>query len=207
MRDALIRRLNIAVFGSGRGSNFHAIVSAIQRGEIPGAQIAVVISNNSNAGILALARANDIPAQHLSEKQFRSLDEFAEQVLATLRAYEVNFIALAGYMKRIPPHVIGEFRKRIVNIHPALLPKFGGAGMFGVHVHEAVIAAREKVSGATVHIVDEEYDRGPILLQRRVSVADDETPASLAEKVLTLEHELYPEALRLIAEGKLLSNN
>lgn len=179
----------------------------MRRGEIPGASVRVVISNNSHAGILDIARANGIPAEHISEKQFRSHDEFVEHVLATLCKHEVNLIALAGYMKRIPSRIIGGYRNRIVNIHPALLPKFGGAGMFGMHVHEAVIAAKEKVSGATVHVVDEEYDRGPILVQRQVSVAPDETPASLAEKVLPIEHELYPEALRLIAEGKLLSNN
>jgi phosphoribosylglycinamide formyltransferase-1 len=206
-RHALIRRLHIAVFGSGRGSNFNAILLAIQRGEIPEALIRIVISNNSNAGILDIARANGIPAEHIREKQFHSHEEFVEHVLATLRTHEVNFIALAGYMKRIPLRIIDAFRNRIVNIHPALLPKFGGAGMYGMHVHDAVVAAGEQWSGATVHVVDEEYDRGQILLQRTVSVAPGETSASLANKVLDVEHELYPEALRLIAEGKLLSNN
>jgi formyltetrahydrofolate-dependent phosphoribosylglycinamide formyltransferase len=201
----LIRPLNIAVFGSGRGSNFSAILAAIERGEIPEARISVVICNNATAGILDIARAHDIAAERVSEKQFATHDEFVNALLAILRTHKVNLIALAGYMKRVPPQLIEQYRNRIVNIHPALLPKFGGQGMYGAHVHEAVIAAHEEFSGATVHVVDEEYDHGQILLQRKVSVAQHETPESLAEKVLKIEHEIYPEALKMIAEGKLLS--
>jgi phosphoribosylglycinamide formyltransferase-1 len=106
-------------------------------------------------------------------------------------------------MKRVPSRVIAAYRGRVVNIHPALLPKFGGQGMYGIHVHEAVLAAHDQVSGATVHLVDEEYDRGPIVLQRTVPVKPDDTPETLAARVLNIEHELYPEALRLFAEGAL----
>ncbi len=197
----LNRFLNIAVFGSGRGSNFQAILQAIQRGTIPNAAIRVVISNNSAAGILEIARGSGIPAEHISEKQFSSETDFVNHLLATLRSYDVNFIVLAGYMKRVPQQIINQFRRRIINIHPALLPKFGGQGMYGMRVHEAVIAAGEKVSGASVHYVDEEYDHGDVILQQRVEVKPDDTPESLAARVLTIEHELYPEVLRQFAEG------
>lgn len=200
----LNRFLNIAVFGSGRGSNFQAILQAIQRGTIPNAAIRVVISNNSAAGILEIARGSGIPAEHISEKQFSSETDFVNHLLATLRSYDVNFIVLAGYMKRVPQQIINQFRRRIINIHPALLPKFGGQGMYGMRVHEAVLAAGEKVSGASVHYVDEEYDHGEVILQRRVEVKPDDTPESLAARVLKIEHELYPEVLRQIAEGIVL---
>ncbi len=199
----LNRFLNIAVFGSGRGSNFQAIVQAIQRGTIPNATVRVVISNNSTAGILEIARANGIPAEHISEKQFSSAPDFVNHLLATLRRYDVNFIALAGYMKRVPQQIISQFRNRIINIHPALLPKFGGQGMYGMRVHEAVIAAGENVSGASVHFVDEEYDHGAVIIQRCVEVKPDDTPESLAARVLEVEHELYPEALRMFAEANI----
>ena len=193
--------LHIAVFGSGRGSNFKAIVDAVERGRITGARIRLVLSNNSQAGILDLARTHGIPAVHLSRKQFADEGEYVNALLDVLRAHEANFIALAGYMKRVPPPVIAVYRNRIINIHPALLPKFGGQGMYGIHVHEAVIAAGESVSGATVHMVDEEYDRGAIVLQKSVPVADNDTPETLAARVLAIEHEIYPEAIRLLAQA------
>jgi phosphoribosylglycinamide formyltransferase-1 len=191
--------LNIAVLGSGRGSNFQAILTAMQQGRIPGARICVVISNNSGAGILEIARNNSLPAVHLSQKQFPTEDGFVDALLSLLSTHGVNFIVLAGYMKRLHPRVVRAFRHRIINIHPALLPRFGGTGMYGIHVHEAVIAAGERLSGATVHYVDEEYDHGAIVLQKTVSVAADDTPETLAAKVLAVEHEIYPEALRRLA--------
>jgi phosphoribosylglycinamide formyltransferase-1 len=194
--------LRIAVFGSGRGSNFHAILGALQQGRIPNAQICLVISNNSSAGILEIARANSLSAIHLSQQQFPTETAYVDALIALLRQHGVNFIALAGYMKRLPSRVVGLFHGRIVNIHPALLPKFGGKGMYGHHVHEAVIASGEKLSGATVHIVDEEYDHGAVVLQRTVEVSPDDTPETLAAKVLRIEHELYPEAIRIFAEGR-----
>jgi formyltetrahydrofolate-dependent phosphoribosylglycinamide formyltransferase len=198
----LNHKLNIAVFGSGRGSNFNAILTAIRNGRIPGARICLVISNNSTAGIMDIARANSLPAIHLSQRQFADEAAFVDEMLKVLRRHGTNLIALAGYMKRLPSRVVHEYHHSILNIHPALLPKFGGVGMYGMHVHEAVIAAREKVSGATVHIVDEEYDHGAIVLQKRVPVAADDTPDSLAAKVIRVEHELYPEAIALFAEGR-----
>ena len=196
--------LNIAVFGSGRGSNFQAILTAIQQGIISEASVCLVLSNNSGAGLLEIARANGIPAVHMSRKNFLGEEEYVDALLDILHRHGTNFIALAGYMKQVPSRVISTYRDRILNIHPALLPRFGGKGMYGIHVHEAVIAAGESVSGATVHLVDEEYDRGPIVLQRTVPVSPGETPETLAAKVLQIEHTLYPEALRLFAAGRIV---
>lgn len=192
--------LQLAVLGSGRGSNFQAILRAIDEGRLPSTRVCLVISNNSDAGILALARSAGIPALHVSQKQFPTEEAFADALLEGLQRHGANLIALAGYMKRVPPRVVRTYRGRILNIHPALLPKFGGQGMYGHRVHEAVIAARERESGATVHVVDEEYDRGPIVLQRTVAVAPGETPETLAAKVLDIEHALYPDAIRQYAD-------
>ncbi len=197
--------MNIAVFASGRGSNFQAILNALQRGQLP-ARITLLVSNKSSAGALELARTHGIPAVHISPVQFSSEKAYVDRLLELLNEHNVQLIALAGYLKKIPSRVIERFRNKIVNIHPALLPKFGGAGMYGIHVHEAVLAAGETVSGATVHLVDEEYDRGAILIQRTVEVAATDTPESLAAKVLTIEHELYPQVLRAFAEGRVHFN-
>jgi phosphoribosylglycinamide formyltransferase-1 len=195
-------RLNIAVFASGKGSNLRAILNAIIAGEIQNARISLVLSNNSKAGALAIARENNISALHISHKQFQSDEQFNTVLLETLKKHNINLIVLAGYIKKIDPNIVRAFKNRIVNIHPALLPKFGGKGMYGIHVHEAVIASKEKFSGASVHIVDEEYDHGPIVLQKTVQVEPDDTPETLATKVLQIEHDIYPEAIRLFAEGR-----
>lgn len=194
--------LKIAVFASGRGSNFLAILEAIERGSIPNAAIVAVISNNADAGALATAKEHRIPALHLSSKQFGTLEEFRAALLSALEEHGTTFIVLAGYMKKLDAGIVRRYKNRIVNIHPALLPAFGGVGMYGMHVHEAVVASGARESGATVHLVDEEYDRGPIVLQERVTVAADDTPATLAAKVLAVEHALYPRAIRLFAEGR-----
>jgi phosphoribosylglycinamide formyltransferase-1 len=193
--------MNIAVFASGRGSNFQAILDAIDAGLLP-ARVVVLISNKSDAGAMEIARAHNISVRHLSQKMFSSEDAMADAMLEVLEETHSEFIALAGYLKKIPAQVIRQYRNRIVNIHPALLPSFGGAGMYGHHVHEAVIASGEKVSGATVHVVDEEYDRGLIVLQKTVAVIPDDTPDSLALKVLKVEHEIFPLVLRAFAEGR-----
>ncbi|MFI5251861.1 MAG: phosphoribosylglycinamide formyltransferase [Bacteroidota bacterium] len=198
--------LKIAVFASGRGSNFVAILQAIERGEIPGAAIVIVISNNSSAGALQLARDHNIAAVHISCKQYASDEDFTKALQSLLHEHGVNFIVLAGYMKKIYPRIIKEYQNRIINIHPALLPAFGGEGMYGRYVHEAVLAAKTAVTGATVHLVDNEYDHGAIVLQRSIPVACDDTPESLAKKVLRIEHELYPEVLKLFAAGRVEIN-
>jgi formyltetrahydrofolate-dependent phosphoribosylglycinamide formyltransferase len=193
--------MNIAVFASGRGSNFQAILDAIDAGILP-ARVVVLMSNKSEAGAVEIARARNISTQHFSQKMFSSEKALADAILEVLEKNHAEFIVLAGYLKKIPAHVIRQYRNRIINIHPALLPSFGGEGMYGHYVHEAVIARGEKVSGATVHLVDEEYDRGPIVMQKTVDILPDETPDSLAEKVLTVEHEIFPLALKAFAEGR-----
>lgn len=191
--------LNIAVFASGRGSNFEALHHAIINQEIS-AKIVVAISNNSSSGALALAQTFNIPAFHISQRQFTDMMKFQEHLLETLHSKNVNFIVLAGYMKKLDPVIIRAFPNRIINIHPALLPKYGGEGMFGMHVHQAVIAAKEKESGATVHFVNEEYDKGSIIQQQMVQITENETPESLAAKVLQVEHELLPKVIKMFSE-------
>ncbi len=195
--------LHVAVLGSGRGSNFQAILNAVQRGAVPNIRVRVVISNNSNAGILDLAKTNNIPAVHLSQGLFEKESQFVDALLNVLREHDVNFIVLAGYMKHLHRRVIAEYRNRVINIHPALLPKYGGQGMYGIHVHNAVVAHRERISGATVHLVDEEFDRGAIVLQKQVALEPEDTPETVAAKVLMIEHEIYPRALQMFAEGKI----
>jgi len=193
--------MNIAVFASGRGSNFQAILQAIDDGLLP-ARVTLLVSNNSNAGALELARSRNIPAIHLSQKQFSSEVAYGDRLLELLARHGVDLIALAGYMKRVPAIVIERYRNKILNIHPALLPAFGGSGMYGIHVHEAVLAAGVKITGATVHLVDEEYDKGPIVAQKAVEVSSDDTPESLAARVLAVEHEIYPKVLAAFAGNR-----
>ena len=166
-----------------------------------------MISNNSDAGALALARSFHIPALHLSQKQFPSKDAFTQATLSALESHRADFIVLAGYMKKIDPAVIRGYRNKIINVHPALLPAFGGQGMFGHHVHEAVIEQHAAVSGATVHIVDEEFDHGSIVLQESTPVDPNDTPETLAAKVLRIEHRLLPRAVELFARGKITVDN
>ena len=196
--------MNLAVFASGRGSNARAILRAIEEGRLS-AHAVLVLSNRSDAGVLEIARSHGIDAVHCSEKMFDTEETFASRILSLLGERDVGLIALAGYLKRVPRAVVARYRHRIANIHPALLPAFGGAGMYGHHVHDAVIASGAKVSGATVHLVDEEYDRGPILLQRVVTVTQEDTPETLAEKVLEIEHEIFPIALGAMAEGRVVA--
>jgi phosphoribosylglycinamide formyltransferase 1 len=195
--------MNIAVFASGRGSNFQAILNAIDA-RLFSAEVVLLLSNRSDAGAMDLARSRGIPVLHLSRLQCPSEEEFSERMLAELDGHRADLIALAGYLKKIPTAVIRRYAGRIVNIHPALLPWFGGAGMYGHFVHEAVIASGMKFSGATGHLVDEEYDRGAILLQKTVTVERVDTAETLAEKVLKVEHEIFPLALKAFAEGKVV---
>jgi formyltetrahydrofolate-dependent phosphoribosylglycinamide formyltransferase len=193
--------LKLGVFASGRGSNFSAILKAIREGRLD-ARVRLMVSNNPDAGALAIAVEQDIPGRVISSTDFSSRDLFVRVLLTELKDHGVDFIVLTGYMKKVPVEVIREYRNRIVNIHPALLPSFGGKGLFGHQVHEAVLSRGCKVSGVTVHIVDEEYDHGPIVAQRSVIVEEGDTPDTLAERVLGVEHQLYAEALQLFAEGK-----
>lgn len=199
--------LKVAVFASGKGSNVRALLDAVSQGKVPRTHIVLVLSNNSAAGALAIARERGIAAVHLSRMQFESDGRYESALSDCLRSHGANFIALAGYMKKIPNSIVRDFKNRIINIHPALLPAFGGEGMYGARVHEAVIASGARVSGATVHLVDEEYDRGSVVLQREVPVLPGDSSDTLAKRVLAVEHEIYPEALRLFAEDRVRIEN
>lgn len=193
--------LRIAVLASGTGTNLASIVDATQNGTLS-AEVALVVSNKAEAGALEIARKADIPALHLSIEQFSSQEELDKAFLSAFNEYAVELIALAGYIKMISPTILRAFKHRILNIHPALLPAFGGKGMYGRKVHEAVLDYGCKVSGVTVHLVDEEYDTGPPILQRCVPVEPDDTPETLAARVLEQEHEVYVAALQLFAERR-----
>lgn len=183
--------LRLAVLASGRGSNLVALHRAIAAGELH-ATIAVVVSNNSSAGALAWARAHDIPARHISSK---TDDDPGAAMLALFAAHDVDVVVLAGWMKLLDPRIVAAYRGRAVNIHPAPLPRFGGPGMFGEHVHAAVLASGVATSGPTVHLVDDRYDDGEILAHREVPVVPGDTVATLAARVLVAEHDLYWRAI------------
>lgn len=188
------KKKRIAVFCSGEGSNFKSIYHAIEDKPI-NAEIVLCLSNRSQCGAMEFARQHGIATVHLTEKQFGSFDEFCDAMVECLKRARIDNILLAGYMRKVPDVVVKAFPDKMLNIHPALLPKFGGEGMYGLHVHTAVIEAGENESGATVHFVNEEYDKGKILLQRRVPVLTSDTPEILAARVLECEHRLYPDAL------------
>jgi phosphoribosylglycinamide formyltransferase-1 len=196
-----MKKLNLAVLASGGGTNLQALIDAIEKGELS-AEIKIVISNNSKAFALERAKNHNIPALHLSHKQFTTPEEFDQRLLEVLKENQIDMVVLAGYMKILSPVIIRAYKNRILNIHPALLPHFGGPGMYGIHVHEAVIKSGVKITGVTVHIVDEVYDHGAIVIQKPVEVKDDDTPESLAERVLKVEHQTYKEAIQLFAEGR-----
>ena len=187
--------LRIAVIGSGRGSNMESICSAIDRGDLR-ATVVCVISNNSNAVILNRARKRDIPVFHISHSKFDSQDLLDQEMLNIFNKFNVDLVCLAGYMKKLSPTIISEYQNRILNIHPALLPAFGGKGMYGANVHEAVIGSGARFSGASVHLVTEQYDEGRILAQDIVPVYPADTKDELAERVLQVEHKLYWRAIR-----------
>jgi phosphoribosylglycinamide formyltransferase-1 len=196
-----MKKLNLVVLASGGGTNLQAIIDNIEALKLD-AQIKAVISNNSKSGALERARNHNIPAIHLSHKQFATPEEFDEKLLSVLKENETDLVILAGYMKMLSPMVVRAYKYKILNIHPALLPAFGGPGMYGIFVHEAVINSGVKVTGVTVHMVDEVYDHGPIIIQKCVPVLNDDTPETLQQRVLPHEHELYSKAIQLFAEDK-----
>lgn len=193
--------MNLCVLASGRGSNLNSIINFQKKGKIR-SKVALVISNNSSSNALNIARKNQIPAVHLSQKKFDSGPGFVNAFLEILQKHQIELIVLAGYMKMVPPEVISVFKNRIINIHPALIPSFCGQGFYGMKVHEAVIESGVKLTGVTVHFVDEAYDHGPIILQTPVKVKDDDTPESLQKRVLKSEHRSLPEAIKLLESKK-----
>jgi formyltetrahydrofolate-dependent phosphoribosylglycinamide formyltransferase len=194
-------RIAILVSGHGRGSNMAAIIDACQRGEIDG-QVVLVIGTRREAPALQRAAENGVPTCVISPRNL-SEEEYAQRLLHALGEAKADLVCLAGYMRLLPTPVVQAYAGRVMNIHPALLPLFGGKGMYGEHVHRAVLDSGMKVSGCTVHFVDEHYDTGPIIVQRCVPVEEEDTWETLAARVLVQEHQAYVQAVKLFAQGRL----
>ncbi len=189
----------IAVLASGRGSNLSALLDFLaEKGPARGGDVALVASDSASAGALALAREAGIDAVHLGAP---AAD--ADAMLAMFAERGIELVALAGYLRLVPAEVVRAYRGRMLNVHPALLPAFGGRGMYGARVHRAVLESGARVSGPTVHFVDEVYDRGPIVAQWPVPVLPADTPDTLAARVLRAEHRLFPRAVDAVAAGRI----
>ena len=195
--------LKLAVLVSGGGTNLQAIMDSIDDGRITNAEIRVVISNNAGAYALTRAEKYGVEALLLSPKSCDTREEFNQKLLEALKEREIDLVVLAGYLVVVPPCVIEEYENRIINIHPSLIPSFCGTGCYGLHVHEKALARGVRVSGATVHFVDEGTDTGPILLQKPVMVEQDDTPEVLQRRIMEqAEWVILPKAIDLIANGK-----
>lgn len=194
--------MNIAVFASHNGSDLQAIIDGCKKGCI-NAKVSVVISNNSDSFALQRAKNEGIPNYHISRKMFEDEEMLACEIKKILELYDVDLIFLAGYMRMLHNSIIEKYQGRIFNIHPSLLPKYGGKGMYGMNVHEAVIESKDKVTGITIHRVDSHYDSGEIVAQTEVRVMDNDTPESLADRVLEREHTFLVETITDILNGKI----
>lgn len=194
--------MNIAVFASHGGSDLQAIIDGCKNNQI-NANVSVVISNNSDSFALQRAKNENIPAYHLSVKNFDNEDTLAKEILLVLEKYDIEMIFLAGYMRLLHISILEKYYNRIFNIHPALLPKFGGKGMYGMNVHNAVIAAGEDETGVTIHRVNAEYDSGEIVAQTKVPVLEGDSAEILAARVLDKEHEFLVEVISDIVDGKI----
>lgn len=195
--------LRVGVMVSGGGTNLQAILDAVDKGTITNAKIAVVISNNPGAYALERAKSRGIEAVCLSPRSFESRDAFNEAFLAKVDEYELDLIVLAGFLVTIPAAMIAKYQNRIINVHPSLIPSFCGVGYYGLKVHEAALARGVKVTGATVHFVDEGVDSGPIILQKAVEVLPGDTPEVLQRRVMEqAEWVILPEAIQMIANGR-----
>ncbi len=196
--------LRLAILVSGGGTNLQAIMDAIDGGRITNAKIQAVISNNAGAYALERARKHGIDALCVSPKDYPSREEFNEALLATVDSYQVDLVVLAGYLVKIPPQLIEKYDRRIINIHPSLIPSFCGVGFYGLKVHEAALARGVKVTGATVHFVDSGMDTGEIILQKAVPVEEGDTPELLQRRVMEqAEWVILPQAIQMIANGML----
>ena len=185
---------NIVVFASGSGSNFQSIIDSVHAGKL-NTRITGLISNKHGIKSLERASDNQIPGRVISEADYDSYEEYSKELLDQLQSWNTDLIILAGFLRKIPSLVIQAFEHRILNIHPSLLPKYGGKGFYGLNVHGAVLEAGDLFSGCTVHVVSEEYDKGPILEQAKVQVYKSDTPQTLAKRVLEQEHILYPKVI------------
>ena len=196
--------LRLAVLVSGGGTNLQALIDRIEQKLLPGVSIEVVISSSRKAFALERAKQHGIAAAAIVKKDYASTVEYEEAFLKLLGSYQVDLVVLAGFLVILPGRIVSEYSNKIINIHPSLIPSFCGAGFYGLKVHEAVLARGVKVTGATVHYVDEGTDTGPIILQKPVMVEEGDTPELLQRRVMEqAEWELLPEAVRLISEGRI----
>ena len=187
------KKWRLAVFASGSGTNAENLIEHFNK--TFDKKVVLVLSNNPGAYVLRRAARLGVPAKVFSREDLKG-----GKVLSLLREYSVDFVVLAGFLWLVPPDIIAAYRNRIVNIHPALLPKYGGKGMYGHHVHEAVLAAGEEQSGITIHYVNEKYDSGDIIFQARCAVLPDDTPESLQERVHALEYEHFPKVVEMLLD-------
>ncbi len=190
--------INIGVLASGRGTNLQAIIEAIEGGKIEG-RINIVISDNRDAFALKRAKQNNIETQYVDFKSFKNREDYDKEIIKALEEKKIDLVVLAGYMRILSPFFINAYKNKIMNIHPALLPSFPG-----LHAQRQAVEYGAKVSGCTVHFVDEGVDSGPIVLQKSVEVKDDDTEELLAERILKEEHQIYPKAIQLFSEGRLM---
>lgn len=200
--------MKIAVFVSGGGTNLQAIIDNTKDGILKDVEIVLVLSSSKNAYALERAANNGIPSAVVSRKDFDSVETWDNAVVEAVDKSGAELIVLAGYLSLLGPKIVSKYSNRIINIHPALIPSFCGAGMYGIRPHKAALAKGVKVSGATVHFVNENYDEGPILLQKAVDVLPDDTPETLQKRIMQeCEWKLLPQAIRLIADGRVVIEN
>lgn len=196
--------LKVAVLVSGGGTNLQAILDSIDTGVITNAEISLVISNKPGAYALERAAKKHIPSAVLVPKQYESRELFGEDLIQTLQEAEIDLVVLAGYLVILPANFVQAYEGRMINIHPSLIPSHCGAGYYGLRVHESVLARGNKVTGATVHFVDEGTDSGPIILQKAVEVEEEDTPETLQKRVMEqAEWKILPEAIHLIANNRI----
>ena len=198
-----MKTMNLGFFASGRGSNMQAAIDACHAGVLD-AKACLVISNNSESEALVRARREGIPGYHFSSKTHPDPAHLDEAILSVLQQHQTGLVILAGYLKRLGEKTLLAYQGRVINIHPALLPKYGGAGMYGANVHEAIIEAGDQETGVTIHLVDREYDHGQILTQCRVPVVENDTAETLAARVLVREHTFLVETLKRIIDGEIV---
>jgi phosphoribosylglycinamide formyltransferase-1 len=190
---------SIAILVSGYGSNMLSIINSTNNGLLKNlAKVKLVISSSANAYSVLVAKKHKIKTICLISTKFNNKEDFNNIMLNELIKEKIDIICLAGYIKMLGSNIVNEYRNRILNIHPSLLPKFGGKGMYGNYVHEAVVQSKEDISGATVHLVDENYDTGKIIIQKKILIKKTDSPKDVAKKVLLIEHKIYPQAIKYI---------
>ena len=198
----MLKSKKIIVFASGSGSNFVSIFNHIQNGEING-EVVLLVSDKKNCGAIEFAEKNDIEVLSIQNKTFNNNAEYAVFLLNKINSKKADLLVLAGYLKMIPDNIIKHYKQKILNIHPSLLPKYGGKGYYGMNVHKAVVEFGDTITGASVHFVDEIYDNGPIVAQKEIVINENESAEIVSKEVLKIEHELYPYVVKAFCEDKI----